>query len=230
MSRPPNHREHRTIDSAYHNGVIDFTPKTRPNPMMGSQMPNATPQMMGNQMYQPYPSPYMGDELPPSVYAQAGFPGYAQPAGYAQPIAAPYPVYPEHMGPASLHPSLQSSAAPNAEELRERIDQRIDSILNSQKTAALGSQLDKLSERVSRLTQDLVSTQHSARQQSPRRSSPPRRTESSYGDSTFHDGLSSEAEDENIARRLRALAAESSMRAERADKRKGRLGSGMPDW
>ena len=57
-----------------------------------------------------------------------------------------------------------------------------------------------------------------------------RDVESIFSDPVDREGLSSEIDDESISRRLRRLQAESSMRAERAEKRKGKLDSRMPDW
>ena len=192
MSRPPT-RDQQYIESSYAPPVIDFV--------------------------RPLESPY----TQPSVYAQAGYPGY-QPVSMQYPYQAPgytaspyqaYPApttvasaYPPSAYPASVasaypHPyqptTVASAYAPDTEtqRLHSSINARIDSIIEAQrdnareqKDKALGSLVEKLTRKVSKLEQKL---------QAP-------------------EPLAQEDSDAKISERLRALAAES-RRRER-----------IPDW
>ena len=175
----------------------------------------------------PLESPYTR----PSVYAQAGYPGY-QPVSMQYPYQAPgytasqYQAYPAPTTVASAYPSsaypapvasaypapvasayphpyqpttVASAYAPDTEtqRLHSSINARIDSIIEAQrdnareqKDKALGSLVEKLTRKVSKLEQKL---------QAP-------------------EPLAQEDSDAKISERLRALAAES-RRRER-----------IPDW
>ena len=193
MSRPPT-RDQQYIESSYAPPVIDFV--------------------------RPLESPY----TQPSVYAQAGYPGY-QPVSMQYPYqapgytASPYQAYPAPTTVASAYPSsaypapvasayphpaysqpttVASAYAPDTEtqRLHSSINARIDSIIEAQrdnareqKDKALGSLVEKLTRKVSKLEQKLTS-----------------------------EPLAQEDSDAKISERLRALAAES--------KRRERI----PDW
>ena len=195
MSRPPT-RDQQYIESSYAPPVIDFV--------------------------RPLESPY----TQPSVYAQAGYPGYQpvsmqypyQAPGYtasqypsypgAYPVSAAYPACPTTVASAPValayHPAysqpttVASAYAPDteAQRLHSSVNARIDSIIEAQrdsareqKDKALGSLVEKLTRKVSKLEQKLTS-----------------------------EPLAQEDSDAKISERLRALAAES-RRRER-----------IPDW
>ena len=164
MSRPPNTPDH--LSSAYNNrgGVIDFV-----------NMPVA----LGN----PYGMPYM-DEVynqnnqynQPSIYAQAGFPGYASnqalnyqnyPMGMYQPIASPayLPTLPMHDLSASMvttTPVVPTPPMETQEELRTRINDKINDIIHTQKQNMLQSKIESLQNKVEQLSQNMGSSMGSS--------------------------------------------------------------------
>jgi outer membrane murein-binding lipoprotein Lpp len=246
MSRPPNHNTNNNVlCSAYsnnRNGLIDFV---------------NTPMSLNQ--------PYMDE----SIYAQAGFPGYPAPLGaayqpmYGHPMPPPMPL----AAPAYLQPPpeyLRTAMPPVETEavLHQRIDEKIDAIIQAQKEHQLNSKIDSLNSKVEQLTHNLASNAHISshlsypvessdaahihrlsskveqlsqslevaneqrrlqaqfdRADSPR--VPAAFMKSPFADQSLH--ISSEPSDAEISRRLRRLAAESSMRQQRSDCK-------IPDW
>jgi hypothetical protein len=154
MSRPPS--QHNYVDTRYHPGeTIDFKV-----PAIGT----------------PYDSDY------PSVYAQAGFPGYAQQLntpGYNQQLIASnfpyqgyqaYPGYPPGFSVASAYQGYTPIASPatlpgypalDSEAVHERIRNNIDAIMETQKTAMLNSKLENLTNKVQSLAHNIESSDSS---------------------------------------------------------------------
>ena len=266
MSRPPNH--HQQLSSAYdgRNGLIDFV------------------NVPVNSLSQSYSM----EEMHPSIYAQAGFPGYSVPMGaqmgpqmgaqmgvvqhmpmqpaYHPSLGAAYhQVYPTPIAA----PAFLSSEATSVESeavLHARINDKIDEIIRTQKDSMLHSKIESLSNKVEQLSHNLASnddTPHIHRlsdkvQQlsqsldlaNERRlqaqldnmdrqpasfmhapytisehpvSSQPVKIAGPVGSS-----LHADHSDAEISRRLRRLAAESSMRQRAVDSH--RLSEKVPDW
>ena len=138
MSRPTN-RDKGYLESAYQtygpNGVIDFVP-----PHLGSAY------------------------MEPSIYAQAGFPGYQQPLGYQyQGYSSQYaPATYALSAPATTYPASFPMAAPpvacqeetSSKDLHERINAKIDSIISSQRASAQDQKADLLVLRAGALGAD----------------------------------------------------------------------------
>ena len=253
MSRPPpNHQQQ--LSAAYsRNNLIDFV---------------HVPQVPLGQAYE--------EGFHPSIYAQAGFPGYAvpgyapqlgvayqpmpaypagYPAGYPQPIAAP-----ACLPAASYAPELGSAVPPVESEavLHQRINEKIDSIIQAQRDSMLNSKIESLSSKVQQLSHNLQSNSLQSNSLQSKALEPryePRlesrlepRLESRTDPDASHihrladrvqelsekldakQGvhISSEASsDAEISRRLRRLAAESSLR----QREEGvKMGSKIPDW
>jgi hypothetical protein len=261
MSRPPNqYVSNQYSDPRYHPGeTIDFKVQAMGNPYQGD------------------PSEYRSDFHPGAIYAQAGFPGYAQPnqqlnAGYymaqqgsqagpqiqTQFQGYPYPQvssqamqyqgYPSHPQPIASPACLPQSAystALDSEAIKERIQNNIDAIMETQKTAMLNSKLETLTNKVQSLAQNFESSESSnVRSLSEKVERLSKNL--SEGDSASHIKSLSEkverlsrniesrrpmeaaeslasASDNDIARKLRRLAAESSASNGRPEER-------IPDW
>ena len=231
MSRPPNHQQLSSSYSNNRSGVIDFV-------------------NIPCQLGQPYEDGYH-----PSIYAQAGFPGYQQYPNPNQLGAAMYPM----AGPAYLpydnninnvNSGIGSSMPPVESEavLHQRINDKIDAIIQAQKETVLNSKIESLSSKVEQISSNLSATissenthtsdaahiqrlsskveqlsqslemaqmAHSMSGLSSLNNS--RTIQSPYSPSFPPSDLpvhiSSEPSDQEISRRLRRLAAESSMRA-----------------
>ena len=156
MSRPPNTPDH--LSSAYNNrgGIIDFV-----------NMPVA----LGN----PYGMPY-SDEVynQPSIYAQAGFPGYASsqalsqnyqtyPMGMYQPLASPayLPTLPMHELSAPVTTPVVAPVE-SEDSLRLRINDKINDIIQTQKQNMLQSKIESLQNKVEQLSQNMGSSMGSS--------------------------------------------------------------------
>ena len=199
MSRPPT-RDQQYIESSYAPPVIDFvrpleSPYTQPSVYaqagypgyqpVSMQYPYQAPGYTASQ-YQAYPAPTtVASAYPPSAYPASVASAYPAPVASAY----PHPVY--------AQPTTVASAyAPDTEtqRLHSSINARIDSIIEAQrdnareqKDKALGSLVEKLTRKVSKLEQKLAAP----------------------------EPLASDAK---ISERLRALAAESRRRKR------------IPDW
>ena len=163
MSRPPNqYMSNQYSDPRYHPGeTIDFKMPAIGNP------------------YDP--------EFYPSIYAQAGFPGYAQyqqqlNAGYMptyspQSVASNFPQgYPQNalqgFSVGSPYQGIQGYPQPiaspaslpvmDSEAVQERIRKSIDAIMEAQKTVMLNSKLETLTNKVQNLAQNIESVQNLA--------------------------------------------------------------------
>jgi len=180
MSRPPTNAQHLSSSYDNRNGLIDFV---------------NVPVSQLNQSYSL-------DDMHPSIYAQAGFPGYAGPAmGAAMgPVMGPtmMPMMMPATGPsmgAAMYPSSQALlpaplgagmqlyqtqgypqpiAAPaylpapevtpieSEAVLHERINRKIDDIINAQKDNVLNSKIESISNKVEQLHHNLAQNQASA--------------------------------------------------------------------
>ena len=238
MSRaPPNHNQQ--LSSAYsRNNLIDFV---------------HVPQVPLGQAYE--------EGFHPSIYAQAGFPGYAVPQGYpaqlgvayqpvqAYPVGYPQPIAaPACLPAASYAPELGSAVPPVESEavLHQRINEKIDSIIQAQRDSMLNSKIESLSSKVQQLSHTLESKALEPRLELRAESRLEPRLESRIEPNASHihrladrvqelseklDAkhgvhISSEASsDAEISRRLRRLAAESSLR-----QRGESLSTKIPDW
>jgi hypothetical protein len=116
--------------------------------------------------------PYMdggsnnSDAFHPSIFAQAGFPGYNNnnnsqlvpaasglAAGFAQPV---YAFAPPLASPAFLPMCGQETAPVESEAvLHQRINEKIDSIIQAQRDSMLNSKIESLSGKVDQLSQNL---------------------------------------------------------------------------
>ena len=238
MSRaPPNHNQQ--LASAYsRNNLIDFV---------------HVPQVPLGQAYE--------EGFHPSIYAQAGFPGYAVPQGYpaqlgvayqpvqAYPVGYPQPIAaPACLPAASYAPELGSAVPPVESEavLHQRINEKIDSIIQAQRDGMLNSKIESLSSKVQQLSHTLESKALEPRLELRAEPRLEPRLESRIEPNASHihrladrvqelseklDAkhgvhISSEASsDAEISRRLRRLAAESSLR-----QRGESLSTKIPDW
>ena len=207
MSRPPT-RDQQYIESSYAPPVIDFvrpleSPYTQPSVYAQAGSPGYQPVSMQYPYQAPgyTASPYQAYPAPTTV--ASAYPSSAYPASvasaYPAPVASAYPAPVASAYPHPYQPTTMASAyAPDTEtqRLHSSINARIDSIIEAQrdnareqKDKALGSLVEKLTRKVSKLEQKLTS-----------------------------EPLAQEDSDAKISERLRALAAES-RRRER-----------IPDW
>ena len=244
MSRPPNHQQ---LSSSYSNsnnrgGLIDFV---------------NVPCQLG----QPYDEGYA---YHPSIYAQAGFPGYQQcnnnnPAyPLAAPAYLPYDNYSGNYGNNYGSSNTVGSSMPPVESeavLHQRINDKIDAIIQAQKETTLNSKIESLSNKVEQLTHNLSGNMapessdtahihhlsdkvqqiseslellHGNSLGSGFRNGSLTNSRGSFMNSSFNAPdvpvhISSEPSDAEISRRLRRLAAESSMLAAESSYR-------IPDW
>ena len=236
MSRPPNHQQlsNPYINNSNRSGVIDFI---------------NVPCQLG----QPYEDPYH-----PSIYAQAGFPGYQPYNNPSQLGAAVYPVAASAYLPYdnSVHTNSVSSSMPPVESeavLHQRINDKIDAIIQAQKENVLNSKIDSLSTKVEQISNNLSSKStlssennshlsdaaqiHILTNKVEQLSQSLEIAQMAHGNNTINSlnnsrtmqspyspsfpphpsdlpvHISSEPSDQEISRRLRRLAAESSMRA-----------------
>lgn len=170
----------------------------------------------------------------PSIYAQAGFPGYQQPLGYQYSPQYPAPVTYPASYPLSAQafpmaaPPLAAQEEPvNTKELHERINSKIDSIISSQRANAHDHKADLLGSQIERLTRKVqkLSASMEKRREDEFCHALGAETKVNNADSDDDDdgnsGMRSRMRDNDIANRLRRLAAESKMR-ERQER--------VPDW
>lgn len=202
MSRP-THRDKGYLESTYQaygpGGVIDFAP--------------------------PHLAAAYGE---PSIYAQAGFPGYQQPLGYQYAPTYPAPTYPASF-PLAAPPVACQEEAVSTQDLHERINAKIDSIINAQRASAqeqkadlLGSQIERLTRKVQKLSASMEGRRedgfcHALAAKQRGGGDEEEELES------HENRVESRLRDESIASRLRRLAAESKLRERRAEQH-------IPDW
>ncbi len=198
MSRPTQ------SESNYHanrRGVIDF---------VGAPMPLNTALYPADDMYmQANYAP-----MAPAVYTMSGFPpAQGQPTPYMQaaypvPIAplppgytaSPYCTYPIGAASATTLPdasqrSVAAAQPPITEEtLQQKVDSKIDAIMNAHKTDMLSQQISRLTDKVQKLTNNIELRQSDR-----------------VGLSSSTPSLDSD--EGEMSRRLKKLAAESGRRA-----------------
>lgn len=198
MSRPT--RENSFTSN--HRSVIDF---------VGAPMPLNTALYPVDDMYmQASYAPAPGVYYPPApgqatpAYVQAAYPVpltpvQQVPAGYTAAYAgSPYCAYP--VGAATTLPETAqrgvaaSQPAITEETLQQKVDSKIDAIMNAHKTDMLSQQISRLTEKVQKLSNNIEQKQ------------------------SERAGLSStssplESDEGEMSRRLRKLAAESGRRA-----------------
>ena len=215
MSRPPHYVEAQPPNRK---GVIDFVGAPACYPSMEEAFYAPMQQQQNPQgLYSPYPTP----GYPPMMMQAPGpqypgvssmYPGqeYVNSAAYYP--AMPYTASPYYTPPIPQpDPASLSSSKPSIteEEIKERINAKIESIMEAQKTEMLSNQIERLTDRVQKLSRNI---------EAPSRYSP--------GDSARGEAsLSSSYGDDNISQRLKQLASESMKKAQpRGSGRK------LPDW
>lgn len=202
MSRPPQYETNAHL--ATRRSVIDFVgvpqppsnystnyqpedciqsgyPAPGPYPVQSGYLPSQAayqpPYQPVQTAYQPpYQSPYQPPYQPVQAPYQAPYPQYQYPSQYA---AAPYT--PE---PVCAQPSITEDA------LREKINTKIDSIMESHRSEVLSNQIERLTDKVQVLSHSL--------QAAHARPSP------------MPASLAEPDRDEELSKRLKRLAAESS--------------------
>ena len=231
MSRPPQYEQQNlSSNAANRRGIIDFVgvPVTSqnnyyPDDYLQSMYPPpgpCAPYTAAPFTPPPYPMP-IGSVMPPSVQPMAPVPmpmpmqsQYSSavmppvPQGY---MAAPYFV-PMQQGETPTAPSVSSQPSITEESLREKINSKIESIMESQKANILSNRIERLTDKVQKLSRNIEIQSSIA---APRAAS-----------STESVRHVSDNSSEELDRRLRRLAAESSKRAARANER----ARTMPDW
>ena len=128
-----------------------------------------------------FKSPTLGYDYQPSIYAQAGFPGYPQPVspGYPQPVSLQYPnqampaqlpmgaqYNPQYPAQGPFHqvgapytvptPAPVAASLEDPADVKRRIDAKIEEILGNQrheKADMLSAKVDKLTRHVQRLAE-----------------------------------------------------------------------------
>lgn len=216
MSRPPtSHSNNANLGSHFQQPVIDFV--GRPYTYVGSQyaQPYGNSYAIG--------SPYHTEAYQPaSIYAQAGFPGYSQLPCHqlaAQPeyVVPSYPPAPPYETDAD--PGI--GARQSSDQIKEKINSKIDAIIEAQRSSAheqradqLGSQIERLTRKVQKLSSAL---EH--------KSLPPALGASA---SPYHQEHIASSHD-LVAERLRRLAAESRLAAE-AGKPESKGRDRVPSW
>ena len=208
MSRPP--QTENTV-TANRRGIIDFVSapmNTAYYPADDAFMQAAYP-VMGAHM-----GPPMGAPIGPAVYTMAaGYPtGPAQPSAYMQapyppPIptslpqgyvpayaGSPYYTYPAPVLPDLTQRQLSAQTPVTEETLQQKVDSKIEAIMSAHKTDMLSQQISRLTGQVQKLSKN-IEYQHW----------PTDRANSSEISATSDDPQENE-----MSRRLRKLAAESS--------------------
>ena len=145
--------------------------------------------------------PTMTPTMPPTMLAP-GQPPF---------MASPYSQYPTYPPPADAGAGAHVSSQPSVteESLRNKINSKIESIMEMQKADMLSNQIEKLTNKVQKLSQNIEN----------KAAAPPARSaERNYVSS------SASRHDDELDARLRRLAAESSRKASLAQKR------GTMDW
>lgn len=225
MSRPPQYEPN--IPMANRRSVIDFVGVPAPQPQYFAHEEFAL-----QAGYPPQgPSPYFPAQSPASLQAQYAmqlqqYPQY-QPNPYMQSAYTPIPVapmQPPYMASAYLvqqpqDPALQYGAGVatqrsiTEESLRDKINTKIESIMDSHRTELMSTQIENLTDKVQKLSRNIEAqsfTERAARSSS----CPPGEAKS----------IASESPDEELSKRLRRLAAESSRRAAVSP------GESIPTW
>lgn len=227
MSRQTNREKY--IESAYQaygpNGVIDFVP------------------------------PSLGSAYNESIYAQAGFPGYQHPLGYQYPTQYPTQYVPSpYMGTQfplasqpiqPILPTPLQEEAPNTSDLHERINAKIDSIISSQRASVQDQKADILGSQIERLTRKVQKLSVSMEDKRRLEDTFCRALSAKQGKENIEplDDSDEEAQtvdarmrDNDIADRLRRLAAESRAAEQRGGSRlqdrlpEERRSRRVPDW
>ena len=170
MSRPPsNHNQNMSTNFDTNRGrVIDFVHPLQYGyaaPVHPDYALYAQAGFPGYESHlQAVPPPSM---MPATLYANAnnnlynpyspslGAPFYSTP--YTQPQSFGNSLGSSYAAPQSFSNNLGSSYAPpqDPSDLHQRIETKMDSILNAQKTEALSSQIEKLSDQVHGLTRKM---------------------------------------------------------------------------
>lgn len=222
MSRPPQQDPFQLSAAANRRNIIDFVGvPVAAQPASYSYDDHYIQSMhppAGGSLYHPpmlcapgvaspyapaYPSAYPA--LPGAPYMQSAYPTTPLPPGQ-QPsfMAAPYGQYPvAPAAPDGMHVSSQPSVT--EESLRNKINSKIESIMEMQKADMLSNQIEKLTNKVQKLSNSI---------ENKAAASSTRAAEKSYVGSR----------DDEVDARLRRLAAESSRKAMEARKR------GTADW
>ena len=209
MSRPPQY-EPNAQPLAARKSVIDFVGVPQYYPQDDALQSPYTPQ------YSPYsPQPYMAQPYTPQPYTPQPYapqPYMAQsysPQPYMQsPYSAPYMSAPE---PVAAQPAITE------EVLRDKINSKIESIMDSHRSEVLSNQIERLTDKVGKLSRDLQArpcaapaslSSHST--YSPISTHAPITSPNPSSDYYSSSSVSSLEENEELNRRLKRLAADSS--------------------
>lgn len=226
MSRPPQNDPMQSSAIASRRGVIDFVsvpvnaqhggyssvddhyiqslyPPQGPMAYMPTSLAAAAPMPVVNGGVVPMPAGMaMAAPYPPTGYVPAPYP--AMPSAY---MAAPYFVPAMQQQDPNGSQPLASKPQVTEDGLREKINSKIDSILEMQKTDMLSSRIERLTDKVQKLSRNIEA--HGAA--------------SGY---TATESIKSGDEGGELKARLKRLAAESGKRAARAQDRE----NSVPDW
>lgn len=215
MSRPPHYVESQ---QPTRKGVIDFVGAPACYPSMEEAFYAPMQQASNGQhaLYSPYPNPgYTPMMMQPAGPIASMYPGQEYVNSSAYYPAMPYTASPYYTPPIPQpDPASLSSSKPSIseEEIKERINAKIESIMEAQKTEMLSNQIERLTDRVQKLSRNIEA------QPSPSRYSP---EDSARGEAS----LGSSYGDDDISKRLKQLASESMRKAQpRGSSRK------LPDW
>jgi hypothetical protein len=209
MSRAPQYEQHQQISSR--KGVIDFvgvpqySQHYQPEDGLQSMYPPQGPYQAGpiytsagyssagysspGYTQQAYQAPVYPQPTP--FYSQQAYPQQAYSAPVYTQQAYPYQAYPSQYVSASCTPD-PAPASLTEDSLREKINTKIDSIMDTHRAEVLSTQIERLGDKVQRLSRHLEAT-HVRPDPGPATLEEPER-------------------DEELTKRLKRLAAESSKR------------------
>ena len=230
MSRPPHLQDQAPIRK----GIIDFVgapayypgfdePAYYPQQTVGSCHPGLYNPMPLQQQQQPMPYATMMQGYPGPVGSL--YPGqeYVNSAGYYPPM--PYTSSPYYTPPIPQPepPSLSSSKPSiSEEEIKERINSKIESIMEAQKTEMLSNQIEKLTDRVQKLSRNIEYSHSSPPSSGLSSGYSPDEARAPANLSSYENAG---GDDDDISHRLKQLASESMKRTQtRSSGRK------IPNW
>jgi hypothetical protein len=207
MSRPPQY-EPNAQPLAARKSVIDFVgvPQyyQQDDALQSPYTPQYSPYSQQPYMAQTYtPNPYTPNPYNPQPYAPQPYmaQSYSTYPYMQSPYSTPYMSAPE---PVAAQPAITEEA------LREKINSKIESIMDSHRSEVLSSQIERLTDKVGKLSRDLQTrpcaapaTLASHSTHDPITSPNP---SSAYYTSS---SISSPEHDEELTRRLKRLAADS---------------------
>ena len=167
----------------------NFQPNLQAN-MQANMQANLQPNLQSNMQPMPTPGPNFASNY---QYSGTGYPRYTL-SGNMQ--------------------TLESNPGVNEDSLREKINSKIESIMESQKAQVLSTQTERLTDKVQKLSFHIENNSRMAQN-------------SSNVASPSNIASSAPSSEDNISRRLKELAAESSKLARGGRDSKSRS---LPDW